>query len=183
MYIHIMTHYIVLLGLLALTVVFLTPMDVHAGKLIIIDVGSQTDDVACDGEHACFIPYSETIFIDEEANFYNADNTTHTIVFGIPTETIDYDAILDRAVLRVGQTHTVSFDKYEDYQYYCHLHPWMTGVIQVRIADIETLHDLVDELREEIRTQEQYIEELEEHVEELEDDLEFVRENFEDLLE
>jgi plastocyanin len=171
----------VILGLLTLTVAATSPLflDAYAGKLITIDVGVQGNDTACDGETACFIPYHTTVFAGEPVSFHNTDEAVHTLVFGDPTVTID---LTDMKVLGVGDTYNRTFVVPGDHYYYCSLHPWKTGVLDVKIADVETLHKIIDDLETELRQKNNTIEEMRNVIKDMEDELELVRKNFKELL-
>lgn len=170
----------VILGLLLLTVAATSPLflDAYAGKLITIDIGAEGEE-ACDGETACFIPYESVVFVDEPVSFHNTDEAVHTLVFGDPTVTIDLSGM---QVIGIGETYGTEFKIPGEYYYYCSLHPWKTGVLDVNLDDVDELHDVIDRLEEENRELRDTIDRLKDVIEDLEDELDLVRKNFEELL-
>jgi plastocyanin len=60
----------------------------------------------------------------------NNDSSPHTVTSGLPSTgpTLDFDS----GILTAGQTFSYGFGKSGDFDYYCTLHPFMTGKIAVK---------------------------------------------------
>lgn len=59
----------------------------------------------------------------------NADNTMHTATSGTPNS--GADGVFDSDILTAGDTYEFTFADAGSYDYYCILHPWMTGTVNV----------------------------------------------------
>jgi len=59
----------------------------------------------------------------------NADNTMHTATSGNPDT--GADGVFDSDILSAGDSYEFTFADAGNYDYYCILHPWMTGTVNV----------------------------------------------------
>jgi len=59
----------------------------------------------------------------------NQDNAMHTATSGIPTS--GADGVFDSEILNIGDTYQFTFTDAGNYDYYCILHPWMIGTVNV----------------------------------------------------
>ena len=59
----------------------------------------------------------------------NADNTMHTATSGNPDT--GADGVFDSDILSAGDSYEFTFTDAGNYDYYCILHPWMTGTVNV----------------------------------------------------
>ena len=59
----------------------------------------------------------------------NVDNTMHTATSGNPTG--GYDEVFDSDILSAGDSYEFTFADAGSYEYYCILHPWMIGTVNV----------------------------------------------------
>ena len=67
---------------------------------------------------------------DTEVTWLNTDNAAHTVTSGTPDD--GPDGLFDSSVIMAGGQYTKSFERgFSDgaYDYYCVVHPWMTGTI------------------------------------------------------
>lgn len=72
----------------------------------------------------------------DSITWINNDTTAHTITSGV-TNHLDYAGkIFDSGILSPGQTYTLKIPKgvWTAYYYFCNIHPWMTGKIDVGVA-------------------------------------------------
>ncbi len=70
-----------------------------------------------------------TVFPGDSVTWNNADSALHTITSVSASGEID--DIFDSGVFTVGKSYTREFDDLGDFNYYCILHEWMTGVVHV----------------------------------------------------
>ncbi|HJM00638.1 MAG TPA: plastocyanin/azurin family copper-binding protein [Nitrosopumilus sp.] len=84
------------------------------------------------------IPEDEQIFYDPETinistgttiEWINEDAAMHTATSGSPTN--GADNIFDSQILNLGDAYQFTFTEAGNYDYYCILHPWMIGTINV----------------------------------------------------
>jgi len=59
----------------------------------------------------------------------NADNTMHTATSGTPED--GADGVFDSDIMSAGDTFEFTFNDAGSYDYYCILHPWMVGTVNV----------------------------------------------------
>lgn len=69
------------------------------------------------------IPVGTTVLWD------NVDNTMHTATSGTPDN--GADGVFDSDILSAGDTFEFTFNDIGTYDYYCILHPWMVGTVNV----------------------------------------------------
>lgn len=84
------------------------------------------------------IPEDGRIFYDPETinvstgttiEWINEDNAMHTATSGSPTN--GADGAFDSQILNLGDTYQFTFADAGNYDYYCILHPWMIGTVNV----------------------------------------------------
>jgi plastocyanin len=84
------------------------------------------------------IPEDGKIFYNPEAinistgttvEWVNEDAAMHTATSGSPTS--GADGVFDSEILNIGDTYQFTFVDVGNYDYYCILHPWMIGTVNV----------------------------------------------------
>ena len=84
------------------------------------------------------IPEDDQIFYDPEViditigtivTWENLDNTMHTATSGNPDA--GADGVFDSDIMSAGDKYEVTFNDAGSYDYYCILHPWMVGTVNV----------------------------------------------------
>ena len=58
----------------------------------------------------------------------NDDITLHTVTSG---KKMIHDELFDSSVIMSGETFDVTFADAGTFDYYCFVHPWMTGIVHV----------------------------------------------------
>ena len=94
-----------------------------------ISIPSGASTPGCDATKECFIPSEVTIKVGATVTWSNDDSAAHTVTSGTPTD--GPDSTFDSSLFMAGTTFTHTFDKAGEYNYFCMVHPWMTGKIQV----------------------------------------------------
>ena len=67
---------------------------------------------------------------DAQVTWYNTDNAAHTVTSGTPDD--GPDGLFDSSMIMAAGQYTKDFERgFSDgtYDYYCVVHPWMTGII------------------------------------------------------
>ena len=67
---------------------------------------------------------------DAQVTWYNTDNAAHTVTSGTPDD--GPDGLFDSSMIMAGGQYVKDFERgFSDgtYDYYCVVHPWMTGII------------------------------------------------------
>ena len=68
----------------------------------------------------------------------NADTVQHTVVSGNPND--GSDGIFDSGLIKTGGSFSYQFTKEGTYDYFCTIHPWMTGAVTVSFAYQKIAH-------------------------------------------
>ena len=82
----------------------------------------------CEETNECYIPATVSINAGDTVTWSNDDSAPHTVTSGIPPVA---DEIFDSGFLNAGSTFEHTFDSSGTVDYYCMVHPWMTGSVQV----------------------------------------------------
>ena len=83
----------------------------------------------CEERNQCFIPADVTISVGDTVTWSNDDTAAHTVTSGIASE--GPDGIFDSSIFMAGTTFEHTFDEAGEFDYFCMVHPWMTGRVQV----------------------------------------------------
>ncbi len=83
----------------------------------------------CEETNECFIPAKVSVSVGETVTWSNDDTAAHTATSGIPSE--GPDGMFDSSLFMAGTTFEHTFDDSGEYDYFCMVHPWMTGKVQV----------------------------------------------------
>jgi len=99
-------------------------------KVFVVSIPPGTSIPGCeDGDNDCFEPATLEIQVGDTVNWENDDIAAHTITSGSPadglTETFDSSVIIS------GTNFEFKFTQVGTYEYYCMVHPWQTGVVEV----------------------------------------------------
>jgi plastocyanin len=87
-----------------------------------------TSEVAVDIDTFRFAPDRTVVTAGSTVTWVNRDATRHTVTAGSVDEP---DSRFDETVDEVGDEVTATFDQAGTYPYFCVLHPFMTGTIEV----------------------------------------------------
>jgi len=94
----------------------------------IISVPAGSGVPGCEDTDQCFIPAEVTVSVGETVTWSNDDSAAHTVTSGIP---LDADGTFDSGLFMAETTFEHTFDEAGTYDYFCMVHPWMTGTVQV----------------------------------------------------
>jgi plastocyanin len=83
----------------------------------------------CDETNECFLPYDVSIGVGATITWSNDDTAAHTVTSGIVAE--GPDGLFDSSIFMSGTTFEFTFNDAGTYDYFCMVHPWMTGIINV----------------------------------------------------
>ena len=75
------------------------------------------------------MPYEINVAIGTTVSWNNDDSATHTVTSG--TVTAGITDVFDSSLFRAGDIYKFTFDKAGTYDYFCVIHPWMTGIVNV----------------------------------------------------
>jgi plastocyanin len=87
--------------------------------------------IAGDESDKPYMPGSITIKTGDKVGWINTDQEVHTVTSGFENST-DKGKQFDSGLLNTNQTFEHTFDKAGTYNYFCTVHPTMTGVVNVK---------------------------------------------------
>ncbi len=94
--------------------------------------GSQPSD-SCVSAKSCYEPDTISVSPKTLVIWTNSDVTAHTVTSGKPSEN-DSGTIFDSGTIGPDTTYSFMFINPGTYDYFCTIHPWMTGEIVVQSA-------------------------------------------------
>ncbi len=94
-----------------------------------VSLPSGTSVPGCEETNACFVPENVSISSGSTVVWNNDDTAAHTVTSGSPTG--GPDGIFDSSLLMASASFEVTFDDAGSYDYFCMVHPWMVGTVNV----------------------------------------------------
>jgi uncharacterized protein YggE len=94
-----------------------------------INAGSGNSQNCVSGNN-CFSPQKTTISTGTKVVWTNNDKVGHTITSGTPSAALT-GTTFDSGLMRPLSTFSYTFLNPGNFEYYCQVHPWMTGVVVV----------------------------------------------------
>ena len=110
-------------------VLFLVPISAFADVTITPVTGSGVP--GCETGSGCFSPMSPTVTIGDVILFSNTDSAAHTFTAGTISDDI-MGTVFDSGLLKQGEKAYWEPKTTGAFPYFCMLHPWMTGSINVK---------------------------------------------------
>ena len=104
-------------------------MEDEGPKTVTVIVPLGTSVPGCEETDECWLPPSITINAGDTVSWDNVDTAAHTVTSGSPTE--GPDGLFDSSLLMADSTYEHTFDSSGSYDYFCMVHPWMVGDVQV----------------------------------------------------
>jgi predicted secreted protein with PEFG-CTERM motif len=92
---------------------------------------------ACVTANNCFDPVNAQVAVGEHVTWTNADTASHTVTSGKPSDNVT-GTVFDSGLVKAGATFSFQFPNAGTFNYYCQVHPWMTGIVTVGTASEET---------------------------------------------
>ena len=89
-------------------------------------IGSSTP--GCEPD--CFIPNAATVAVGGTVSFVNSDTAPHTSTSGTPAD--GPDGVGDSSLVMPGSSYDTTISSAGTYDYFCMVHPWMTGTITAK---------------------------------------------------
>jgi len=82
----------------------------------------------CEETNECYSPYEVSVAVGATVTWSNDDTAVHTVTSG---KKVIHDGLFDSSIFMSGTTFEFTFDDTGDYDYFCMVHPWMTGIVHV----------------------------------------------------
>lgn len=83
----------------------------------------------CEETLLCYSPHTLTVKPGTTVTWTNADNAAHTVTSGFPED--GPDGLFDSGLFMAQESFSYTFLQSGGYHYFCMVHPWMTGVVDV----------------------------------------------------
>jgi len=112
---------------LATFVVIIAAQDAFAETEVTIP--NEASDPSCAESGSCFLPGEVTIGVGETVTWHNDSGVIHTVTSGSFED--GPDSVFDSSIVMSGDTFTHTFTETRQYEYFCSIHPWMTGTVIV----------------------------------------------------
>jgi plastocyanin len=98
-------------------------------KTVTVEIPAGTSVPGCESTNECYIPESVTINVGDTVKWNNVDTAAHTVTGGSPAD--GPSGVFDSSLVMGGATFAYTFDEAGNYDYFCMVHPWMIGDVQV----------------------------------------------------
>ncbi len=98
-------------------------------EIIEVNIPEGTGVPGCEETNECFIPYEVVIAVGGQVIWNNVDTAAHTVTSGNPAD--GADGKFDSSIFMSGTTFSNTFEEVGEYEYFCIVHPWMNGIVQV----------------------------------------------------
>ena len=111
------------------------PESTTSSNLILVKIPQKTSEPECEEAGKCYIPRDVTIDVGYTIEWINYDLEDHTVTSitldgGPPGE-------FDSGLFAYGKKFSYTFDKPGKFDYFCTVHPWMSGIVTVEEPTIE----------------------------------------------
>jgi len=123
----------VLLTVFSIIVITPSAFADHSKVDINMVVGSSTP--GCETNNMCYMPYNAALDPGGEAMWHNVDTMAHTVSSGTPAEGLD--DVFDSSLVAAEGMFSYKFEEAGTYDYFCMVHPWMTGIVTVSVEHEE----------------------------------------------
>jgi len=104
-------------------------LDESAPTDVIVTIPSGTSVPGCEETESCFNPHKARVLTGGEVTWVNGDTAAHTVTSGTPSS--GPDGVFDSSLILGGNSFTHTFETPGEYNYFCMVHPWMAGLVQV----------------------------------------------------
>jgi len=100
-----------------------------APQTVSVTIPSGSSSPGCETSNACFTPSAVTINVGDTVEWTNTDTAAHTVTSGSPAD--GPSGAFDSSLIMAKAVFSQKFDKAGSYDYFCMVHPWMTGNVKV----------------------------------------------------
>ncbi len=98
-------------------------------QTVTVDIPSGTSVPGCEEANECFTPADVTINAGDAVEWVNVDTAAHTVTAGTPADVMA--EVFDSSLIMGSASFAHTFDNVGSYDYFCMVHPWMAGTVQV----------------------------------------------------
>jgi plastocyanin len=116
-----------LIAIVSVAMIGVMVPSVFAESTHIVETAMGSGAPGCETSNACYLPADITISTGDTVQWDNVDNAAHTVTGGSPSD--GPSGVFDSSLLMVGSSYSHIFDDAGSYDYFCMVHPWMTGSV------------------------------------------------------
>ena len=120
----------VIIPFLAILTIIFVANSINAFSETQVTISVFASSPNCIDTDTCYYPSELTILVGSSVTWLNDSGVIHTVTSGNLLE--GPDGIFDSGIIMSGDTFSHTFSEAGHYQYYCTIHPWMTGTVIVR---------------------------------------------------
>ena len=92
-----------------------------------VKIPTGTSTPGCEEKLECYLPYELSVNVGDTIIWTNADTAAHTVTSGSLEGGMD--GVFDSGLFMSGNTFEFTVQQAGEYDYFCMVHPWMTGKI------------------------------------------------------
>jgi plastocyanin len=100
----------------------------QTAKEVKVSIPKGTASPGCEVKKSCYKPYETKAKVGSKVTWKNDDTSTHSATSG---KNATPDKQFDSGMIMPGKTYSNTFKKTGTFDYFCMLHPWMTGKVVV----------------------------------------------------
>jgi len=123
------TMYSLFVLLTVFSIIAITPSAFADHSKVDINMAAGSSIPGCEEMNMCYMPYNAALDLGGEAMWHNVDTMAHTVTSGTPAEGLD--DVFDSSLVPAGGMFSYKFEEAGTYDYFCMVHPWMTGSVIV----------------------------------------------------
>jgi len=98
-------------------------------QTIHVEIPVATSVPGCEETNSCYSPADVTINAGDTVHWMNVDTAAHTVTGGSPAD--GPSGVFDSSLVMADAVYAFTFDETGSYDYFCMVHPWMTGTVTV----------------------------------------------------
>lgn len=95
-----------------------------------VSIPKGTSTPGCEEKNECFDPFITIVNAGDTILWTNHDTAAHTITSGNPND--GPDGLFDSSLVMSENTFEFTFTESGEHDYFCMVHPWMTGKVSVK---------------------------------------------------
>jgi len=123
-----------IIGFFAVVMVMSIPY--ATAEMASVSIPQGTSVPGCEKENNCFVPYEVTINVGEQVTWSNGDTAAHTVTSGSAVD--GPSGVFDSSLFMAGTTFSHTFEEAGTFTYFCMVHPWMGGIVNVGTSEVTT---------------------------------------------
>ena len=123
------------------SIIVITPSAFADHSKVDINMAIGSSVPGCETNNMCYMPHMASLDIGGEAMWHNTDSVGHTVTSGIESDSATWGPIFDSSLMAPDKMFSYKFEEAGTYDYFCMVHPWMTGIVTVSAE-----HDEMEEM-------------------------------------